>query len=510
MALFKNKDESPEKWKDKYLKSLDNQELLEKEYKSNEELLCKTIIRFALAIKGLNKELDPHLDNIKTLLRSGLQSHQLQKELTKFSNALVVLEDDNGNHQANAGLLFEFLYNRYPEHQTQLQTIQEKFDRKQFNNEQGLFISLVELLEDKNQPAIEFANDLSDIDYQNIRVQLIRLLEHAEIPESFSETVERIKIRLQDDNNSQLLGQYLDDTISLLIEVKQFLTTEQQEMAVFLSTLTDQLSELAVKLTGINVATEKAIKKRNLLDETVSEQMVDLTNKTAVATQLEPLKQLVHSHLTTISQQIQTHNLQEQVEREYLRQELHVLTQKVQGLESESKELKTKLNAAELSATRDPLTLLPNRLAFEERLNEEMARWQRHGAPLTMIVWDIDFFKKINDNYGHKSGDKALKVIAQLLAKQCRKTDFVARFGGEEFVMLLPDTDVEKALSVAEKLRASVEKASFRASGDVISITLSGGISQIITGDTHETLFERADQALYKAKQSGRNQCVVG
>ena len=92
MVFLRNKDDSPENWKDKYFKLLGSQEQLEKDYKVNEDLLCKTIIRFALAVKGLNKELDPHLNRIRNLLKSGLQSQQLQKELGEFSNALILLE----------------------------------------------------------------------------------------------------------------------------------------------------------------------------------------------------------------------------------------------------------------------------------------------------------------------------------------------------------------------------------------------------------------------------------
>jgi diguanylate cyclase len=178
-------------------------------------------------------------------------------------------------------------------------------------------------------------------------------------------------------------------------------------------------------------------------------------------------------------------------------------------MESESTELKIKLEIAQQNATRDPLTRLPNRLAFEERMTSEVARWHRNGLPLTMLIWDIDFFKRINDTYGHKTGDKALVIIAQILEEHCRKSDFVARFGGEEFVMLFPDTDAQTALLVANKLRTTVEKTSFKASGDKISITLSCGLSQFLTGDTYEAIFERADKALYQAKQNGRNQCVV-
>lgn len=508
MSLFNNKDASSD-WKNKYFKLLDSQEQLEKDHKINEDLLCKTIIRFALAVKGLNKELDPHLSRIRNLLKGGLNSHQLRKELEAFSSALMMLEENPVSRYLDASLLFEFLCKNYPCHKLELEEIQNKYLRHEFKNVQGLFFVLLELINDNEQKSRDFALELPAADLPVIRAHLIRLLDCAEIPESFLEEAEQIKTRLQAETDAQSLGLILDDIVYLLLAIKKNLDQEQVEMAEFLSKLTEQLAELAIKATGVNTATENATKKRNLLDQTVSDEMADLQNKSATATQLEPLKQLIYSRLASISQQIQAHNQQEKIEREALQLDLKAMAQKMRELESESVELQSKLDVAQHKATRDPLTHLPNRLAFEDRLSDEMARWRRHGLPLSMVIWDIDFFKKINDSYGHKSGDKALIVIAQLLAKQCRQTDFVARVGGEEFVMLLPETDAPTALDVANKLREAVGKASFRAAGDKVSITLSCGISQMLETDSKESIFERADKALYIAKQNGRNQCVV-
>jgi diguanylate cyclase len=264
-----------------------------------------------------------------------------------------------------------------------------------------------------------------------------------------------------------------------------------------------------MRAAGVDIAQQDALHKRVSLDNDVAAQMDDLQRTSASATALEPLKQLVSLRLRKITQQIQTHNLQEQLERDKNQNELMGLVQKIKDMESETVELKSRLEVAQERATRDPLTQLPNRLAFEERLTDEFSRVHRFTLPLTMAVWDIDFFKNINDSFGHKSGDKALVIIAKLLNSHCRETDFVARVGGEEFVMLLPDTDGQSAMIVVNKLREVIEKSSFNANGKKISITLSCGVTEYIEGDTNESLFVRADGALYQAKQSGRNQCVL-
>jgi diguanylate cyclase len=237
--------------------------------------------------------------------------------------------------------------------------------------------------------------------------------------------------------------------------------------------------------------------------------MSALQKSSADATTLEPLKQLISSRLLNIRQEIQEHAASEELHRLETEKQLNELTQKITTLDAESKELKSKLTAAYNKATHDTLTNLPNRLAYEETMNTEMARWQRYRTPLTLAIWDIDFFKVINDTHGHKAGDKTLIIIAQLLSQQCRKTDFVARLGGEEFIMLLPDTTEQSALILTDKIRLVIEATGFTAGSNKLSITISCGLSEFRSGDNASSVFERADQALYQAKANGRNRCVV-
>ena len=140
----------------------------------------------------------------------------------------------------------------------------------------------------------------------------------------------------------------------------------------------------------------------------------------------------------------------------------------------------------------------------------EIARWQRYHTPLCLVVWDIDFFKKVNDQYGHQVGDKVLVQVGDQFLQHIRRADFVARFGGEEFVMLLPHTNKHSALKVTEKLRSLIEENALMVNGAPLTVTVSCGITQFFKGDTHESAFERADQALYRAKEQGRNQCCMG
>ncbi|HOO64387.1 MAG TPA: GGDEF domain-containing protein [Synergistaceae bacterium] len=162
-------------------------------------------------------------------------------------------------------------------------------------------------------------------------------------------------------------------------------------------------------------------------------------------------------------------------------------------------------------ATTDALTGLPNRRSFFDTLNREIARCHRHGKPLSLILCDIDFFKEVNDTYGHDTGDYVLRQFGRNLRRALRAEDFLSRYGGEEFGMILPETDLPRAIQVAERLRYETEKALFSAErgkkdAPRIQLTASFGVAQLeLHKDTREALFSRADLLLYQAKNAGRN-----
>ncbi len=500
---FLNKD-TPDKWEKKYFSLLDEQDTLEKAYAETEELLCKTITRLSLAATGFNKELDPYLNRIRKQLKKGLKNDKLKQELEEFSKALLTLDDSSMDNKDNPALLFKFLNSRFPKRQAELERIYLAYENKHYANTQYLLLALHELVDEEQSVVSEIHHE--NINTTIINKHLLHLLESTEIPEQFISQAEQLKIRLQ---NEVSLSPVFEDTVSILLSIKKHYQAEQQKMAEFLTHLNTQLAELGNQANGTAKAADRISKKRNLLDQSFSKQMFDLQETSAKATKLEPLKQLVKSRLEGIAQQLQAHQQQERLEKQKAQQNLQLLTSKIQDMEARSSELKNKLEQAYKQATHDPLTGLPNRLAYDERLELEIARFHRNQTPLSLVIWDIDFFKKINDTYGHKAGDKTLQIIAKLLAQNCRETDFVSRFGGEEFTMLLPDTDAQAAYIIAEKLRKTIEKTGFNSNGNKIQITVSCGISQFTKEDSGDSVFKRADQALYQAKKNGRNQCII-
>jgi len=159
-------------------------------------------------------------------------------------------------------------------------------------------------------------------------------------------------------------------------------------------------------------------------------------------------------------------------------------------------------------AQKDPLTGIGNRAAFNEALHHEVSLAQRHDHDFAMIVIDIDHFKRINDNFGHSLGDKAIQAVVDT-AKECaRSTDSLYRFGGEEFVILLRNTDQVGACLLAERIRAQVEHTACIQDNVRIDMTISAGVSSLGGTDSTASLFDRADNALYTAKRTGRNRVI--
>lgn len=176
---------------------------------------------------------------------------------------------------------------------------------------------------------------------------------------------------------------------------------------------------------------------------------------------------------------------------------------RLRTVEQETTQLRAHLHKRKIQAMSDPLTGIPNRMAFEDRLTREYGRWKRYCHPLTLMILDVDQFKRINDGYGHKVGDKALQLIALVLRKHLRVADFLTRYGGEEFVVLLPEMPPECIEHVAEKLRQVIEVCEFHYRGQRVTITVSCGYAGFRDVDTTDEVFRRADTALYRAKAAG-------
>ncbi len=183
----------------------------------------------------------------------------------------------------------------------------------------------------------------------------------------------------------------------------------------------------------------------------------------------------------------------------------------LQIIETDSQLLTDELSRVHLLSLTDELTGLPNRRAFTRRLEDEVARVQRYGYPLSLALMDLDHFKAINDEYGHAAGDEVLRSFSTNILSMFRHHDMVSRYGGEEFAVLLPNTDLEGAMRALRKVQKRATESTYQFNGSTMPLpTFSAGLALYKPGETPGNLIERADTALYRAKRLGRNRIEQG
>jgi diguanylate cyclase len=181
------------------------------------------------------------------------------------------------------------------------------------------------------------------------------------------------------------------------------------------------------------------------------------------------------------------------------------LQQRLNRLEKQIEAQASELKNYGSEARTDSLTGLANRRALDDELQRRFAEWQRRRTPFAVMILDVDNFKSINDTHGHQAGDEALRQLGNLITSNSRQMDFRCRYGGDEFVVILPDTGIQETRAAAERIRKAIEQAKFKYGTQVISMTCSVGVARITTQDDITKLVRRADEALYRSKDAGRD-----
>jgi diguanylate cyclase len=355
-----------------------------------------------------------------------------------------------------------------------------------------------------------FSLNLSDPGYsaiaEHVQTTLLGLLDELKAPQSHVAQVESLRERINAGLNLYELVPVLDDLSSLVLSVAGMGMNEFQG---YLQQLNERLAAFQETLQGAHQGHADAVSASRELDSELRQQVDGLHGCVQEVGSLADLKALVEGRLQGLIGTMDEHQRQRDLREQETAERLRSLVERVARMELEAKSFQEHLELQRQKALVDSLTELPNRAAWHERLAIEVARWQRYGGQLLLAVIDVDLFKRINDGYGHLAGDKVLRMIASELKKRLRATDFIARFGGEEFVLLLPGTPLEGGTQLVESLREGIQACPFHFRGERVVITLSAGIAAFGEGDSAESVFERADQALYHAKDSGRNRVEV-
>jgi diguanylate cyclase len=542
-------------WREKYLNALDEQEQLEKQFASQQELLRSALVRVSIAADGQDETLDQIMTKLREQLRGKMSAIDFNSMLAQLETAALAFEQhrEQGAQDIRQALmdaakpLQNFKLSRgvkkelsdylaqlpqrskkvhlYPALLQQLAKIQQqalgeieqpkislfdkilgtkasaKIDEVGGEDEDSLITDLPPMI-DLPPASVEPLGSHLTTEYST---QIIRVLNQfftsLENEMAIKNKVEAMRRKLEQGVSVDGLVPLLDSVRDLVMEAY---LAANQAFATYLKNVNQELAEIYMLLGGAvkNTQDERAASRK--LQDDVMREMNDLETTAASATDINQLKDTVKSQLGNIRQVIDHYQQTDQAQQ-FLAEQLQTLGAKIKTMEVEAEKNRTTLEAHRQKALHDPLTELPNREAYNERASAEVQRWQRYGRPLTIAIFDIDHFKSINDTYGHQAGDRVIKVIGRSIAKRLREVDFFCRYGGEEFVALMPETDSATALAVLEKVRDAIANAAFNYKDQPMSITLSVGLTEFKTNDSLESAFERADQALYTAKSNGRN-----
>jgi diguanylate cyclase len=342
---------------------------------------------------------------------------------------------------------------------------------------------------------------------KHIEDTLLGLLDDLTLPERHRPQAEAMRDRLQNGLNWYELLPILDDLATLMLAITD---SGQHEFEAYLQRLNERLESFQSNLQAASDGHADSHSAAREMDTQIREQVGGLHSSMQQAADLDDLKHVLENHLEGLLGTMDQHQKQRDQREQEVAARLKGLSERVAHMEQEALGYREHLEEQRQKALVDPLTGLPNRAAWSERLEHEIGEWQQHGNTLLLAMLDLDHFKSINDNYGHLAGDKVLKIIATVLRKRLRGTDFIARFGGEEFVVLLPGTVPAVGVKLLESLRAAIEACPFHFKGERVTITVSMGLTAFKSGEQSDLVLKRADQALYRAKNAGRNRIELG
>ena len=533
--MFRKDNDDVLRLRQKYQDSLEALEQRETQWRDLEERLYRSLSRLALTAYGSDPKVDGRLDELRKAIRVRCEAQELEGLIDQVHEAIGQVETEGtatAGHDEITRFLMRLL-DDLPWPSPLLQPTQSLKRRLASSSDSDAVLAeATRLLEDLCTLALEGRRDASASndecpgregrhDGTEARGQLalgpvvtpnevlLQLLERVEQSLEVHERAAAIKARLADPIGHHELPEVLDGIAEMVTDMRRLAHKQRVKMESFLRTITDRLQELESFLTRSSQDHSESVQDRDRLKDSMLVEMRGMQSDVQEASDLESLQRVINERLETIETHVTSYLEAEAARHLRADEEIQGLSERLRTLETEAGGLRESLQRQRQQALCDALTGVYNRMAFDERIMQEHARWKRYGNPTSVLFWDLDHFKKINDAYGHQAGDKVLKTVAQAMQRQIRSADFIARYGGEEFVILLPQTAIDAACQVAEKLRCAIEATPFHHGNTPVKVTISCGVAQFTDTDTPETVLQRADEALYWAKQQGRNRVGV-
>lgn len=512
-------------WKNRYFDALAEHERAEHDWKAREEVLGFAVNRLSLLGQGLDARLDPHLEALRAGLRRRETTERLRAELARIGELLDELRRLGQTGRDDELLHLLELLRVPPARRKALEPLAVRLRQTPPPRTpllEAIAAELNHVLLDPARaplaaglpapaagvPAGSGAGDDGGPLRGRTLAELFEALRLPWTPE-LEQAREVLRLRLAGDIARADWGATIEAGATLLNRALAALGGEREELRSFIGQLTERLAGLERFVAGGRDDLVQARGGRAALDAAVGAEMQGMRAGVAAADSLEAIKREVLGRVERIDQALQGFRASEEQRLSEFDARIEGLSAQISLLGGEAHALRSALAEREQRLRRDPLTGIGNRRAWDEALAAAVERWLAHGRPLTLAVWDIDWFKRINDRLGHAAGDRVLAGVAQALAAGLRADDTLARYGGEEFALLLPGVALADALAVCERIRAGIATAEFPVDGGSVPVTVSCGLAEFRAGDGVRSAFERADAALYAAKRGGRNRCVA-
>ncbi len=501
-------------WKTKYFDSLKQLEDAETTWYKLEKLLRKAVSRLAITAKGIDQRLDDVLQKIQHSSRNQ-DDASLETHLEELAHTLTLLDTPAPATTSNA--LDEPLHapaEQVHDHHQILHLIERLHLDSDYQSRIDALRQSIQQM-DSDQCLDSLAQILNDMqtcevkDPESVRLLLVSLVEKIALAHGNSEPLSQIQSRLEKEPGPQDWDGVLDDILAEIQRMIQGINEEKVEMESLIVDVTRQLNEISEVLTDEQSDTDEGREDVRQLKQLMDHSVEQIRHSVTQENDIARLKSHIEENLGSIKSGVEQFVARDRERYDKAEHRNLKLKQQIQAMERESDELQKKLIENRQKLMYDTLTGVRSRLSYDEILEQELQRFERYQEPFSFAILDIDFFKRVNDRYGHNAGDKALQVVARMMLRHLRKTDFLFRIGGEEFVMILPKTALANAQPLVEKIRGSVGEASFHFKQEKVDITLSAGLTEIAKEDNAESVYERADQALYQAKEGGRNQLVT-
>lgn len=474
--------------------------------------LQRGVLRLALAYHGRSVELDQKLKEFGMLIRSGRKLGDRQQLIDDIVNTVVSLDldtseppsetPDNGNE-----LLSNFLNQLAvpPNLRPDIETTQRILS--QAGTHSDLLAHLKQTAEVLSQNLMHSPESCADA--ATIRMLLLEMIDRIPISKELVDRLPSLRKAVEEAEEVPEFVDAINLVATLIGDVQMELRNQLRELSIFLQSTASKLEgfdEFIQQSEQHRTASERDTKT---LSSHIDQQIGEMRAGSDTIADIESMRAMINMRLENISEGLDTF-VSKQAERgNEAEQAITSMSQRLRDLESQTENLRDDLEEQHNRSLLDPLTGILNRLGYNEMAHKQFARWKRYGGALSLAVIDLDLFKRINDEFGHAAGDRVLCTVATKIRELTRESDIVCRYGGEEFVLLLPETDSDAAGVMLENLRGNIEKCPFRHKNTPVNITISCGVAQFHDNDTLDEVFDSADQAMYRAKSDGRNRVRV-